>query len=77
MIGGYWEEAKNRRKVFEELVKKNGKDPLLPATWYSSMDLIKPNSVCYFFKMKIYLFVIILFYIVYRYLIILQNFIES
>jgi len=30
---GYWGNAKNVRKYFEEFAKENGFDPLVPANW--------------------------------------------
>lgn len=34
-LAGYWKDIANRRKVFDEIARDNGFDPLIAANWYS------------------------------------------
>lgn len=48
MIGTYWLDANNRRKILEKFAASESFDPLIAKNWYNSMPLIRAYKV--FFK---------------------------
>ena len=64
MIGSYWKDVTNRRKMFTDLASEMGFDPLVPANWYSVSSYAvlscKVVSVCFpiIFKIFYHLFCI-------------------
>lgn len=52
----YWNDAANRRKVFDRIAQENGFDPLIPENWYSisrnfiiSQKVIRSFNCCFIF----------------------------
>jgi hypothetical protein len=61
----FWRDLASKRKFFEEVAARKGKDPLKPETWYTITkdDFVAVEVLCYYFYYLRVFYVYIYIYI--------------